>query len=102
MASPATSLIGRTLGHYRILEHICGTSLSEALHASPLPTKDVIHFGQQLAEGVAAAHVAGVLHRDLKPTNLRVTTDRRLKILDFGLACVSPIDEDTADILTRS
>ena len=71
---------------FLIEEFIEGRSLDVILARGPLPEKQVIDFGCQLADGLAAAHERGVIHCDLKPSNIRVTPDGRLKILDFGLA----------------
>jgi eukaryotic-like serine/threonine-protein kinase len=71
---------------FLVMEFIPGITLSEKVAAGALPENEVLRLGVQLAEGLAAAHEQGVIHRDLKPGNVRVTADGRVKILDFGLA----------------
>jgi len=71
---------------FLVMEFIDGVPLNRRLLEGSLPQRDVIALGTQLADGLSAAHDRAVIHRDLKPANLCLTSDGRLKILDFGLA----------------
>jgi len=73
---------------FLVMELVAGRTLSEEIAGGPLTEGDVRRLGVQLAEGLAAAHRQGILHRDIKPGNLKVTPEGQLKILDFGLAKV--------------
>jgi TolB-like protein/predicted Ser/Thr protein kinase len=75
---------------YIAMELVEGRSLRELMAAGPVPVKKLLAIGAQVAEGLARAHASGIVHRDLKPENVMVTADGLVKILDFGLAKLSP------------
>jgi serine/threonine protein kinase/tetratricopeptide (TPR) repeat protein len=84
---------------FLVVEYIAGMTLNEMLARGALAEKEIARLGAQLADGLAAAHEQGVVHCDLKPGNLRVTADGRLKILDFGIAKLlkPPIESAASD-----
>ena len=71
---------------YIVTELLEGETLRERLSTGVLPLRKAIEYAVQVAKGLAAAHEKGIVHRDLKPENIFVTTEERVKILDFGLA----------------
>ena len=71
---------------YVVSELLEGQNLRERISGTPLAIRKAVDYAAQLARGLAAAHAKGIVHRDLKPENVFVTTDGRIKILDFGLA----------------
>ena len=68
------------------MELVSGVTLDTRLAGGVMEETEVLRYGAQLADGLEAAHQQGILHRDLKPGNLRINKEGRLKILDFGLA----------------
>jgi eukaryotic-like serine/threonine-protein kinase len=71
---------------YVVSELLEGETLRDAIEAGPLAVKKSIEYSIQMCRGLTAAHEKGIVHRDLKPEDVFVTSDGRLKILDFGLA----------------
>lgn len=75
---------------YVVTELLEGETLRDKLRTGALTPRRAVDFAVQVARGLAAAHEKGIIHRDVKPENLFVTNDGRVKILDFGLAKVQP------------
>ena len=76
---------------YLVMELLEGESLAERIAKGPLPMRDVIRYGIEVADALSKAHRAGIVHRDLKPGNVMITKSGA-KLLDFGLAKSSVID----------
>jgi serine/threonine protein kinase len=78
-----------------------GPTLADRLRTGRIPTDEALSIAKQISEALEAAHDKGIVHRDLKPANIKVTSDGKVKVLDFGLARIFR-DESTNAALSQS
>jgi tetratricopeptide (TPR) repeat protein/energy-coupling factor transporter ATP-binding protein EcfA2 len=71
---------------YLVYNYLEGETLEEILERGPMPEEDIVSMGLQLAAGLAAAHDAGVVHRDVKPANVIRSPEGHYTLIDFGVA----------------
>jgi serine/threonine protein kinase len=76
-----------------ILELVEGDTLEERLARGPLAFEDALPIAGEIASALEAAHEKGIIHRDLKPSNVKITPEGITKVLDFGIAKLSPATE---------
>src|SRR5262249_11157684 len=72
--------------HALVLQLVEGPTLADRIAQGPVPIDEALPIARQIADALEAAHEKGVIHRDLKPTNIKLTPEGNAKVLDFGLA----------------
>jgi Tol biopolymer transport system component len=95
---------GRSDGRlYAVTELLDGETLRDRMAGEPMAWRKAAEIAAAIADGLASAHAAGIVHRDLKPENVFLTSDGRLKILDFGLAkSTEPVSENAVTVTSPS
>jgi serine/threonine protein kinase len=87
---------------YLVMEFVPGKSLDKIITPKGLPLTEALSYARQIASALAAAHAAGIVHRDIKPVNVIVISESQLKVLDFGLAkLVEPASSPDDETETR-
>ena len=80
---------------YIAQEYVEGETLRNRINQGPIPLLEALDIAHQIASALAAAHGAGIVHRDIKPENVMVRHDGFVKVLDFGLARIQPVETDS-------
>ena len=84
------------------MEYLEGQSLDQMIGDSPLQNDQVVAIGTQIADALDAAHGKGIIHRDIKPANVSINERGQVKVLDFGLAKLVPVDCDLDEQSTQT
>jgi predicted ATPase len=72
--------------HFMVLEYVEGMTLSARITSGPFDPEELVRVGRQVAHALHAAHTAGIIHRDIKSSNIMIMPNGHVKVLDFGLA----------------
>jgi serine/threonine protein kinase len=85
-----------------VIELVDGPTLADCIAEKPIPLDEALAIAREIAEALEAAHEVGIIHRNLKPANIKVKSDGTVKVLDFGLAKLAQISRAISDPLAMT
>jgi serine/threonine-protein kinase len=95
-ATPAVQAESRS--DFIVMEYLAGKTLDQLIGRKGLKLSETLKYAVQVADALAAAHAAGIVHRHLKPANIMVTGRDVVKVLDFGLAKLMQVTAEEAPV----